>query len=110
MPALLLDVAVRAVLIAAGTAFILSALRIRPAATRHAAWTTVVVAMLLLPVWYLVGPRISLGILPPGVSSATSQADQNPDLVLPAAGATLSIPGGVVGEVANRTPLTVLWL
>ena len=49
MISLLLELALRAVLIAAGTALVLWALQVRSAVTRHAAWTAVVAAMLLLP-------------------------------------------------------------
>ena len=93
MPALLLDVAVRAVLIAAGAAFILWALRIRPAAGQHAAWTTVLVVMLLLPIWSITGPRIAVPLLPAGVVMSTAQTSRNPNLTVPPAGETLALPG-----------------
>ncbi len=93
MPALLLDVAIRAVLIAAGAAFILWALRIRPAAGQHAAWTTVLVVMLLLPIWSVAGPHLALPVLPVSVATSISQPSRNPDLAVPLAGATLPLPG-----------------
>ncbi len=69
MPALFVEVAVRAALIALGTACILWALRIRTAAVRHAAWTTVVIAMLLLPIWSVAGPKVRLAVLPASADS-----------------------------------------
>jgi beta-lactamase regulating signal transducer with metallopeptidase domain len=82
MPTLFLEVAVRAALIALGTACVLWALRIRTAAVRHAAWTTVVIAMLLLPIWSVAGPKLPLAVLP--ASAVSSEFDSAPaDLVLP---------------------------
>ena len=104
MPALLLDVAVRAVLIAAGTAVILWALRIRPAATRHAAWTTVLVAMLLLPLWSGVGPRVSIPVLPALAPTTAPQATGNPNLTVPPMGATWGINADLASGSASRRP------
>lgn len=110
MPALLLDVAVRAVLIAAGTALILWALRIRPAAARHAAWTTVLVAMLVLPLWALAGPRLSIPVLPaPG--APTPATVRNPNLVVPPMGATWGIPFSAdAGSSASSRTTGVIWV
>ena len=104
MPALLLDVAVRAVLIAAGTAVILWALRIRPAAARHAAWTTVLVAMLLLPLWSLVGPRVSIPVLPAIAATTAPQATSNPNLAGPPMGATWGATADLASVSTSRTP------
>ena len=105
-----MDVAVRAVLIAAGTAFILWALRIRPAAAQHAAWTTVLVVMLLLPIWSLAGPRISLHVLPAGIGSADSGTGGNPDLQVPPPGETLPIPGNIDPASGSSASSSVMWL
>ncbi len=64
MQQLLIECAVRAALIAIGTAAVLKLLRVESARARHAAWTAVVGAMLLLPVWMSWGPRASLAVLP----------------------------------------------
>ena len=87
---LLVDVAVRATLIALGTASILWALRIRTAAVRHAAWTAVVIAMLLLPVWSAAGPKIALAVLPadPPAALTTSTVDVTPPPTAPPSGPT----------------------
>jgi beta-lactamase regulating signal transducer with metallopeptidase domain len=77
MATLLLEVAVRATLVAAGTACVLLSLRVRTAAVRHAAWAMVVVAMLLLPVWSVAGPRIRLAVLPAGATSVDSGSGAN---------------------------------
>ena len=63
MERLLVESAVRAALIAAGTAGVLWMLGIGTAAARHRAWTGVVLLMLLLPVWSAVGPRLPLHLL-----------------------------------------------
>jgi hypothetical protein len=64
MERLLLECAVRAGLIAAGTGLGLRALRVRTAAARHVAWTGVVLAMLLLPGWTAWGPKAKVRVLP----------------------------------------------
>ena len=110
MPAFLLDVAVRAVLIAAGTAFILWALRIRAASGRHAAWTVVVLAMLLLPIWSIAGPRFSLAVLPAGLGSPASAGGGNPNLVVPPVGATWGIPFDVDPSAASSISPGVTWM
>jgi beta-lactamase regulating signal transducer with metallopeptidase domain len=91
MPSLFLDVAVRAALIALGTACTLWALRIRTAAVRHAAWTTVVIAMLLLPIWSVAGPKIPLAVLPASAVSPEvdfAPANLSPQPSVPQPGAT----------------------
>ncbi len=65
MPLLPIELAIKAVLIAAGTASVLRILNVRTAAARHAAWAGVVVVMLLLPVWTVWGPKVALHWLPP---------------------------------------------
>ena len=64
MQSVLLECAVRALLAAACTAAALALLRVRTAAPRHAAWSGVVVLMLLLPLWTAWGPRAALRVLP----------------------------------------------
>lgn len=78
---LLLECAVRAALVATGTAVILWALRIRTAAAKHAAWTAVVLAMLLLPIWLAGGLRLSLPVLRP-TTAAAGIATTNPGNVV----------------------------
>jgi uncharacterized protein (TIGR03435 family) len=63
MGTLLLECALRAALVAAGTGVALGLMRIRSAAMRHGAWTAVVVTMLVLPVWAAIGPKLSLSVL-----------------------------------------------
>jgi zinc transporter ZupT len=61
---LALECAIRAALIALGTAVVLSILRVKSARARHAAWTAVVLLMLLLPAWMAWGAKASLRVLP----------------------------------------------
>lgn len=68
MASLLIESAIRAFLIAASTAALLWALRIKTAATRHTAWTAVVIAMLLLPVWSMAGLKLPVRVLRAPVS------------------------------------------
>jgi hypothetical protein len=62
---LLVECAVRGTLIATVTAIILSATRIKTARPLHAAWTGVLLSMLLLPLWTVWGPRASMRVLLP---------------------------------------------
>ena len=63
MPLLPIELAIKAVLIAAGTASVLRILNVRTAAARHAAWAGVVVVMLLLPVWTGLGAQGRLALV-----------------------------------------------
>src|SRR6266705_3302679 len=65
MDRLFFECAVRAALLVAGTALVLYALPVRPAAARHRVWTSVVLLILLLLVWTPWGPKVSLRVLPP---------------------------------------------
>jgi hypothetical protein len=84
---LLFEFAIRAALIAAGTAAVLRILRVRTAAARHLAWAGVMVLMMLLPVWTAWGPKASWRILPaaaaPAASQATVPAEALSELALP---------------------------
>ena len=51
---------------AAGTAAVLGVLRVRAASVRHIAWTGVLIAMLLLPVFTTWGPKVTARV-PPAV-------------------------------------------
>ncbi|HXT69099.1 MAG TPA: M56 family metallopeptidase [Vicinamibacterales bacterium] len=80
---LVIELLIRTVLIAAGTAAVLWALRIRTASVRHAAWAAVVVAMLVLPLLLAAQIRMSLPVLEPartetnGVASRAVTPTQN---------------------------------
>src|SRR5688572_9409604 len=65
MEGLLFESTVRSALIAAGTAVVLWAFGIKTADARHRAWSAVMLLMLLLPTWTVVGPTLSLRVLPP---------------------------------------------
>lgn len=65
MERLFVDCAVRAALIAVVTAVVLRTIGVKPAAARHTAWTSVMLTMLLLPIWTAWGPKAPLRLLPP---------------------------------------------
>jgi len=67
----LVESAIRGVLIAAGVAVVLRMAHIKAPAVLHAAWTGVVVAMLLLPLWTLWGPKASIPLLPVATTAST---------------------------------------
>ncbi len=60
----LADASLRAPLVAALVAVTLAALRVRSGATRHTAWTIVLVAMLLMPVLSRLVPAVGLPVPP----------------------------------------------
>jgi beta-lactamase regulating signal transducer with metallopeptidase domain len=64
MESLLFEFGIRSLLIAAGAAVILGVFRVRSAAVRHRVWTSVLFAMLLLPIWIAWGPQVTLRVLP----------------------------------------------
>ena len=101
MAALFLDVALRATLITAGTACVLWALRVRTAAERHAAWTAVLVCMLLLPIYSLAGPKLPFAVVP---GTATSpEFDPGASAEARTGGAGLSLtPLALVADTAPR--------
>ena len=65
MESLFVECAVRAALIAVVTAAVLRTIGIKPAAARHTAWTSVMLTMLLLPIWTAWGPKTPIPLLPP---------------------------------------------
>ena len=65
MESLFVECAVRAALIAVVTAVVLRTIGVKPAAARHTAWTSVMLTMLLLPIWSEWGPKTPIRLLPP---------------------------------------------
>ena len=65
MERLFFECAVRAILIATGTAVALSVLRIKNVVARHRAWTGVVLFMLMLPLWTAFGYQVPIRVLSP---------------------------------------------
>jgi uncharacterized protein (TIGR03435 family) len=65
MERLFFECAIRAALLVAGVAVLLQVLRVKNAAAQHRIWTGVILAMLLLPLWTLWGPKAALRVLPP---------------------------------------------
>jgi beta-lactamase regulating signal transducer with metallopeptidase domain len=74
MERLWLECAVRAALIVAAAAVVLSAMRVKDANAKHSVWTGVVAMMLLLPIWTAWGPEASLRVLPPVAQSIADKA------------------------------------
>ena len=65
METLLLESAVRAILIAAGTGLVLSVMRIKHVVARHHAWTAVMLFMLMVPLWTAFGYQVPIRVLSP---------------------------------------------
>jgi beta-lactamase regulating signal transducer with metallopeptidase domain len=78
MESLFVECAVRAALIAVVTAVVLRTIGIKPAAARHTAWTSVMLTMLLLPIWTAWGPKTPIRLRPPvEVHGSTETPPQN---------------------------------
>jgi beta-lactamase regulating signal transducer with metallopeptidase domain len=111
MPRLILECAVRAALIAVGTAAVLRLLRVKTAGARHAAWAGVLLLMLLLPVWTAWGPKAPVRMLP----SASAPAASLPLILAAPALSAVSYPAAPAPRVqANhwnwRTSLAAVYL
>ena len=65
MERLFFECTIRAAFLVVGVAVVLQTLRVKNAAARHKVWTGVVLAMLLLPLWIVWGPKVTLRVLPP---------------------------------------------
>ncbi len=74
MERLWLECFVRAALIVAAAAVVLSAMRAKAASAKHSVWAGVAVMMLLLPIWTAWGPEASLRVLPPDAQSIAEKA------------------------------------
>lgn len=72
MERLLVECAVRALLLVGLTAATLYVTRVKDAAAKHRVWTGVMALMLFLPVWAMWGPKFSLRVLPPLPSVSAS--------------------------------------
>ena len=64
----------RTALIAGATALVLWALRVKDAATRHTAWTVVVLIMLVLPLSMSSGVKLSLRVLEPAAATTVNDS------------------------------------
>lgn len=89
MERLLVECAVRVVLLVGVTAATLYVMRVKQAAAKHRVWTGVMVLMLFLPIWSQWGPKFSVRILPPlpalsdagpitAITSSQTAATQSP--------------------------------
>ncbi len=74
MEHLFLECAVRAALLVAGTALVLYTMRVKTAAARHSVWASVVLLMLVLPIWTAWGPKAPLRLLPPLGQTTANEA------------------------------------
>jgi bla regulator protein BlaR1 len=100
MEALLIEYVLRTSLIASVTALVLYSMRIKTASARHAAWSSVVVVMLLLPAWIAYGPKAPLPILP-------REAGQRAVTTLPVVDFPVSAP--VQAHTAPVAPRPFIW-
>ena len=109
---LLADASLRAALVATLVAAALAALRVQAGATRHAAWTIVLVAMLLMPALSRLVPDVGVPIPPAARGIVTAAVVATPVTPVPRAerapappaSALMAPPrreGGSSGEVAR---------
>ena len=97
MERVLMESAIRAVLLAVAAAAVLRVLRITTASGRHATWTVVLLAMLTLPLWTVWGPKAALPVLPTrSVSVALPSAPvEHVPFVAPAGESQVAAPASV---------------
>jgi beta-lactamase regulating signal transducer with metallopeptidase domain len=113
MASVLFESAVRATLLAAAVALVLRAMRIESPAVRHAAWSSIVAIMLLLPDLVMWGPKASFRILSPepkqsaSLMATPSAADA---VAVPAEAQTTAIDAPLRSRWSWRTFLTGLYL
>lgn len=107
--AVLVDMAVKGIVILALATMVAAALRRSSAATRHLVWALALIGLLLLPMLALVMPKWQLPILPPVASSSAStsavQGDPRAD------GKRANAPpmvqsGGSIAPAAATTPMS----
>jgi hypothetical protein len=75
---ILFESAIRVTLIAADSGLELCAMRIKTASVLHAVWASVVVLMMLLPVWVAWGPKAPIPVLPSQATTAIAPLDLVP--------------------------------
>jgi GWxTD domain-containing protein len=63
MEGMLVEAAIRALLLAVAAAAVVKLLRVTTAAGRHAMWTVVLMGMLVLPLWMVWGPKASFPVM-----------------------------------------------
>ena len=101
----LLDTSFRVAVVAAIVALVLLTVRVRSSSVRHAAWTTVLLAMLLMPVLPYVIPSISFPVpVPPGSNAVAKSPETTP---LPAAmlsGDVMPAPGREMRHESSFAP------
>ena len=92
MERLFLECSVRAALLVAVAAVVLSAMRVKAATAKHSVWAGAVAMMLLLPIWAAWGPRASLRVLPP-LAQGTATGTKSPIEIF----STASVPAAPIG-------------
>jgi len=104
------DTSMRAVLLAAGVAVVLWVFRIRSSSTRHAAWTAVAAAMLLMPLLTRIAPPVHVAF-PTTISNVARPAAQISEQLLseasPAAGPVVAVPSASPVAAPAVAPITV---
>jgi beta-lactamase regulating signal transducer with metallopeptidase domain len=106
MERLFVECAVRAALIAVVTAVVLRAIGIKTAAARHTAWTSVMLTMLLLPIWTALGPKTPIRLLPP---VEWHESIETPVQNVPPSSVRLTEMHPVTISVAHPTGQTWTW-
>ena len=96
MERILIESAVRVVLLVMAIAVVLRIMRVTTPAARHTAWTVVLLAMLTMPVWTVWGPKAPLPVLPSRPVTITQ----------PVAGVRVSAPdAGTAQRAESHAPI-----
>jgi hypothetical protein len=108
MIAVLADASLRALVIALGVRVMLAGCRLRSATVRHAAWTAVTVAMLLMPFRpdWLPALRLPAGVQP--IVDATFNPPWTSTSLTPPSGSLASTPATAMSHAAPRLPAPAL--
>jgi beta-lactamase regulating signal transducer with metallopeptidase domain len=106
MERLLIESAIRISLIAAGIAVVLRVMRIHTAAARHAAWTFVLISMLMLPAWTAFGPKTSIPILPARSQRAAAMTGPATEVSFAASTEKRSVPNNTDSSSATASTLS----
>ncbi|HEY7189010.1 MAG TPA: hypothetical protein VH436_20775, partial [Vicinamibacterales bacterium] len=120
MDSVLLEAAVRALLMALATGALVWVMRVKTAAGQHAAWTVVLLGMLMLPLWMLWGPKASLpvtssrpltvwAITAPAAPALVSRFETAPDNASPSTNIVTKRTESPIRRVSWRTTALLVY-
>lgn len=120
MDSVLLEAAVRALLLALATGAVVWVMQVKTASGQHAAWTVVLLGMLMLPLWMLWGPKASLpvtsarpltvwAITAPAAHAPVSRFETAPDNASPSTNSVTTRTESPVHRLTWRTTALLVY-